>query len=116
MLVGRKSKSVFGYSCRGFTKKGNEKDRSAVSRAIATLTRRQQERIDQLTTLFENDGGPEVIELALQVIGEGFGAADWLTSGQLGLNWAIPAVVALSLEGRDAVITYLKQIEYGVYV
>lgn len=83
---------------------------------IATLTRRQQERIDQLTTLYENDGGPEVIGLALQVIGEGFGAADWLTSGQLGLNWAIPAVVALSLEGRDAVITYLKQIEYAVYV
>lgn len=83
---------------------------------ISDMTRHHQERIDQLTNLFASAGGPEIFELAEKVMGPGTEAANWLTSGQIGLNGAVPAVVALDSEGHERVKAYLIQIEYGVYV
>ena len=83
---------------------------------ISDMTRQHQKRIDQLTNLFGSAGGPEIFELAEKVMGPGINAADWLTSGQIGLNGAVPAVVALDSDGHERVKTYLIQIEYGVYV
>lgn len=83
---------------------------------IDVLTRRHQEKIEQLTKLFDSEGGLGVFDLASKVIGNDVSAADWLTSGQVGLNGAIPAAVAVDPEGCEAVRTYLQQIDYGVYV
>ena len=83
---------------------------------ISDMTRRHEIRIEQLTNLFSSVGGPDMFELTEKVIGPGVSAAHWLTSGQPGLNGAVPAVVALDSEGQERVKTYLKQIEYGVYV
>lgn len=83
---------------------------------ISDMTRRHQERVEQLMKLFDSDGGPEIFELAEKVLGRGVSAAYWLTEGQIGLNGAVPAVVALDSAGQEMVKTYLMQIEYGIYV
>lgn len=88
----------------------------ATSELIDALTRRHYDKIEQLMKLFESEGGPGVFDLASKVIGNPISAADWLTTGQVGLDGAIPAVVALDAQGRDSVRTYLQQIEYGLYV
>ena len=74
------------------------------------------EKVDQLQNLCGSEGGIRIFKLASKVMGNGINAANWLTRGQIGLNGAIPAVVALSPEGRKAVRTYLIQIHYGVYI
>ena len=83
---------------------------------IESLRRRLGAKIEQLTQLFESECGLEIFDLASQVLGDPISAADWLTSGHVGLNGAVPAVAALDADGREAVRTYLQQIEYGVYV
>lgn len=86
------------------------------SQVIDAFRRRNEARTEQLKKLFESDEGFEIFELASQVLGDPIGAANWLTSGHFGLDGGIPAVVALNADGREAVRTYLQQIEYGVYV
>lgn len=86
------------------------------SELIEGLRRRHEAKIEQLTKLFESEDGRRVFDLASKVIGNPISAADWLTRGQIGLDGAIPAVVALDVQGRDSVRTYLQQIEYGLYV
>lgn len=63
------------------------------------MTRRHQEKINQLRNLFEAIGGPIVFELAIEVMGNEMNAGEWLTSGQRGLKGAVPAIVALEPEG-----------------
>ena len=92
-------------------KKGKRVTGAALGDLIDDMTRRHQEKMDQLTNLFASVGGPSVLELAIEVIGNGMNAAEWLTSGQIELNGAVPAIVALEPEGREAVVTYLRQID-----
>lgn len=83
---------------------------------LSEMRLRHQRSVDQLTSLFATAEGPCLLELAAKAIGPGIAAADWLTSSQIGLNGEVPAVIALSREGREKVRTFLNQIEHGVYV
>ena len=97
-------------------KKGQRLTEGVLDNLIDDMTRRHQEKINQLRNLFEAIGGPSVFELAIEVMGNEMNAGEWLTSGQRGLKGAVPAIVALEPEGCEAVLTYLRQIDYGVYV
>lgn len=87
-----------------------------VRELIESFRRRHDVKIDQLAKLFDSEGGFGIFDLASQVLGDPISAADWLTSSHFGLNGAVPAVAALDAHGREAVRTYLQQIEYCVYV
>lgn len=88
----------------------------SLSEVIDAWTCCNREKVDQLNNLCRSEGGARIFKLASKVMGNGILAAEWLTRGQIGLNGAIPAVVALSPEGRKAVRTYLVQIRFGVYI
>ena len=54
--------------------------------------------------------------LAVVVFGTRRSAKRWFRTPARGLDWQIPADLMGTPEGRAQVVTYLWQIEYGVYV
>ncbi|QIK95796.1 DUF2384 domain-containing protein [Sphingomonas sp. HDW15A] len=83
---------------------------------ISEMTRRHRTSVEQLTRMLATDEGSNVYELAAKVAGPGVRAADWLTTAQIGLGGAVPAVLALEADGRERVMTFLMQIDQGVFV
>ena len=62
------------------------------------------------------DDAESVRRLAVVVFCSRRAAKQWLRRPARGLGWQVPADLMTTIEGRERVVTYLLQIEYGVYV